>query len=318
MISAALDYSVVIPAHNAEPFMRDALASIAQQTVVPREIVVVDDGSQDHTADVARSCGAAVISTGRASGPSAARNRGVAATTSPVIAFLDADDEWRPDHAERVLGAMHVAGAVYGSTGVEAFGLDSLVSSSDLPGGAALDIRNELLVRNLISQSAAAVRRDAFVASGGYDESMRMAEDYDLWNRLALVGTFAYVKSPTVRRRLHPGQLTHGAMTVLVEAAWKVRRAAVARRWEGATAAEREEMLTRLELAAHEQIEDAIHSGDTGRIHVVRAELAATDRRFSLEARLSSIGGAGSRGMAVQQDLRCLGRGLLNRVRGRR
>ena len=109
MKRAALEFCVVILAQNARRFVHAALASIAQQTVPPHEIVVADDGSRDSSAAVARECGAIVISADYPSESAAARNRGVAATTSPVSAFLDADDEWKPDHAERLIGAIRGA-----------------------------------------------------------------------------------------------------------------------------------------------------------------------------------------------------------------
>ena len=212
MMRAALDYCVVIPAYNAAQFVHDALVSFAQQTLLPREIVVVDDGSRDSTAKVAR-------------------------RSSPVIAFLDADDEWMPGYAVQLSGAMHASGVVYGSTGIERFVLESCASIANLPEGSARDIRNDLLVNNLIVQSSAAVRRDVFCVSGGYDKAIHMAEDHDLWNRLALLGSFAYVPAPTVSRRIHSGQITHGTVPLMIVAAWKIRRhgGGTVRAWRSAT-----------------------------------------------------------------------------------
>ncbi len=92
------DVAVVIPAYNAEKLLPRALRSVLTQTVAPREVLVVDDGSSDGTSDVARSFGAPVRCIRQENaGAAAARNRGIAEATAEWIAFLDADDWWEPE-----------------------------------------------------------------------------------------------------------------------------------------------------------------------------------------------------------------------------
>src|SRR5580700_2024778 len=101
-----MDISVVIPACNAERFIETTLRTVYAQTLAPREVIVVDDGSKDGTAAlverVAR--GASVPTTllqQANAGPGAARNRGVSAARGELVAFVDADDEWLPEKLER-------------------------------------------------------------------------------------------------------------------------------------------------------------------------------------------------------------------------
>lgn len=97
--------TVVVPAFEREALIGRALDSILDQSYRPSEIVVVDDGSSDRTAERAERCGVRVVRQANA-GAAAARNLGVSSTSSPWIAFLDSDDTWRPDHLERIAGAI--------------------------------------------------------------------------------------------------------------------------------------------------------------------------------------------------------------------
>lgn len=94
--------SVVIPAYNAGPYIGRAIESVLNQTVLPAEILIVDDGSTDNTIEVVGSYGNRVRLIEQANaGASAARNAGIEAATGEWIAFLDGDDEWIPEKLER-------------------------------------------------------------------------------------------------------------------------------------------------------------------------------------------------------------------------
>ena len=97
-------YSVVVPAFNTEAYIAEAILSVRSQTVPPREIVVVDDGSTDRTADVVRGLGAdirLIRQENRGCGP--ATTVAIAAVTTSLIAGLDSDDVWLPHKMERQL-----------------------------------------------------------------------------------------------------------------------------------------------------------------------------------------------------------------------
>ena len=90
--------SAIIPAYNAGPFIVEAVESIRQQGAAVREIIIVDDGSTDNTEELVAALGEDIRYVRQEnSGPSAARNLGVKLATSPLIAFLDADDVWTPN-----------------------------------------------------------------------------------------------------------------------------------------------------------------------------------------------------------------------------
>ncbi|GAC1545117.1 MAG: hypothetical protein NVS3B16_14150 [Vulcanimicrobiaceae bacterium] len=103
-----LPVTVVVPAYNAAAYLAAALASVRRQTAPPQELVVVDDGSTDETAAIARGFGARVIS-GPNGGLAHARNVGIRAANAPWIAFLDADDMWRDERLERQWSALTAA-----------------------------------------------------------------------------------------------------------------------------------------------------------------------------------------------------------------
>ena len=91
--------AVVVPAHNSVAFLETALRSVREQTKRPSEVVVVDDGSTDGSHEIAERMGVTCIRQ-ECRGPGAARNRGIQATSAPLVAFLDADDWFVPEKLE--------------------------------------------------------------------------------------------------------------------------------------------------------------------------------------------------------------------------
>lgn len=95
-----LSVSVVIPVHNGEAYLREALSSVFGQTRPPREVIVVDDGSSDRSREVAAAFDVRYMHKANG-GPASARNLGIRASTSPFLAFIDQDDVWHPSKLER-------------------------------------------------------------------------------------------------------------------------------------------------------------------------------------------------------------------------
>ncbi len=114
--TARRSLAVVIPAWNAERYLAEAIESVLGQTVPVDTILVVDDGSTDDTAAVARRYPEVRLVQQANAGAGAARNRGVAATDEALLAFLDADDVWLPHKLERQLPHVEERGfgAVFG------------------------------------------------------------------------------------------------------------------------------------------------------------------------------------------------------------
>jgi glycosyltransferase involved in cell wall biosynthesis len=199
-----LPISLVIPAYNSEHFIRAALESASGGSCVPAEIIVVDDASADRTGDVAAEFGARVVRLPFNAGPGAARNAGVIIARQPWIAFLDADDTWVDGKLAAQWQALqhwpdagicftdYDVRAAYGAPYACEMAHDAgylLAEPSDRTGSAARFERGALakpLIRSMfIRQSSVLVYRALFIESGGYDERLRLSEDYDLFLRLA-------------------------------------------------------------------------------------------------------------------------------------
>lgn len=207
MIGTA-DVSVIVPAWRAADTIGRALASVAAQTVTPREVVVVDDGSDDGTAEIARAMASSmggipvkVIALLANAGAGAARNRAIAEARGEFVALLDADDEWLPEKLARSLAVMEESGAdlishdyVEVRDGCKAAGY----CARHCPPGA--DPFEAQLLRGFIATSTVVIRRRLILAAGGFDPGLRSGQDYELW--LSVCG------DPNLRFRAFPEALS--------------------------------------------------------------------------------------------------------------
>lgn len=204
--------AVVIPAYNAEAYLAEALHSVAAQTRPASEVIVVDDRSTDGTAALARRLGARVLVAPVNAGPGAARNQGLRAAASDLVAFLDADDYWDREHLATVAGLLDAhPSAVLANSRCRFFGewagetrpqgADAVPASFYLP----------LLAENLVAQTTVVARRAALLEAGGYDERMRHSEDYNLWLRLARAHPFVFSHRVTGNYRYHGAQAVRNA-----------------------------------------------------------------------------------------------------------
>jgi glycosyltransferase involved in cell wall biosynthesis len=233
---SALPISVVIPAYNRADELACALEGIQRQSRPPSECVVVDDASTDRTAEVASAFGARVVRHEANQGAAAARNTGVHQARQPWIAFLDSDDEWLPHHIETVWagrrgGDVAVSGSAFVSSGSEMrvhgtpFGRPYVISG---PGRL-------IYPENVIPASGVLVEREALLACGLYDASLRYSEDFDLWLRLCERGTIRCLPDVTLIYRAHPGQKS-AARSDLWDAQDSIARRSVERQGSGAMA----------------------------------------------------------------------------------
>ncbi|MEZ5567994.1 MAG: glycosyltransferase family A protein [Halioglobus sp.] len=161
--------SVVVPVHNGAPFLAEALDSARAQTIPDIELIVVDDGSTDTSAEVAQrhSCGVTVIRQPN-QGPASARNQGVAAARGEYLAFLDADDLWPQGRLAWQLECF----AQHPRTDMVQGRLQSFRR-----GDSGLEVLGH--PHHAHSLSTALVRREAFLRVGPLDESLRYCEDVD-------------------------------------------------------------------------------------------------------------------------------------------
>ncbi len=198
--------SVVIPVYNGANHIAEAIQSALDQTVLPDEIIVVDDGSTDDTLSVLAQFGSTIrIIRQKNKGNAAARNTGVLTARGTWIAVLDADDVWEPQKLETQLKHTSDADIIY--TNVRNFGEAGYVSEitfgqNEMPSGEVL---TELLRDNFIAHSSVLMRRSIVESVGGYDESLLACCDWDLWLRLAMRGArVRAVEEPLTRYRWRP------------------------------------------------------------------------------------------------------------------
>jgi len=198
-----MNISVVIPAYNAASFLPRCLASVFAQTLPPDEIIVVDDGSTDNTAEVATNLGATVIRR-KNGGLSAARNTGIQSASGDWIALLDADDTWEPEKLERQYARIQ-PDTVLVYTGIRFFddNGDRGVRPATDPSLAAKMLRycNPIPCTYL-------VRRDALLRDGGYREDIRSCEDWEMLVRLERLGKFEAIADPLMNCYLHSDSLS--------------------------------------------------------------------------------------------------------------
>jgi glycosyltransferase involved in cell wall biosynthesis len=192
----AAPVSVIVPLHNGRRFIRQAIASIEAQTLQPREILVIDDGSEDDgVALLAGIPGLTILRQGNA-GEAAARNRGIAAAAQPLIAFLDQDDLWLPQKL-----ALQVALLDRDASIDIVYGLHRLIVDDD-----ANWLRRDLLDQPLRARLPGTLlaRRSAFDRVGLFREDLKLGSDVDWTWRANDAGLrFQPLNEEVLLRRIH-------------------------------------------------------------------------------------------------------------------
>ncbi len=210
-----LSLSVIIPAHNAEATLARALDSALAQTEPAGDIIVVDDASTDNTAAVAKSYagqGVTLLALASRRGAAAARNAGIRAAKGEWIAFLDADDVWLSAKLEKqaaAISAVRDAAMVFcASEEFSAEGHSLGDTFRGHPVTAGQGAWKALLAHNFVATPTVVAPRALLLALRGFDESLKVAEDQDMWIRLALSGPIAYVPESLVQVHVRPESLS--------------------------------------------------------------------------------------------------------------
>src|SRR4051812_1832108 len=177
--------SVVIPTYNSGPLVAEAVASVLAQTRPAFEIIVVNDGSTDDTSERLRNLPIPRIQhpTG---GVADARNRGIAAATGDLVAFLDADDVWHP-HKLAVQVPLFEQDNTLGLSGTGHYDWPADIVPglpATLPATIPVEL-DRLVIRNSLVTSTVIVRAPVLRAAGEFDRRLHGPEDYDLWLRIA-------------------------------------------------------------------------------------------------------------------------------------
>ena len=203
--------SVVIPTYNRADFVREAIASVLRQDYPAIELIVVDDGSCDGTAAVVSGFGPDVQYLWQENrGVSAARNRGVAASTGNLVTFLDSDDLWLPRKVSAQVAYFEAQAEA------QACHTDEIWTRRGVRVNERRIHRKQdgwqflaSLPRCLISPSAIMMRRTLWDRLGGFDESLPACEDYDLWLRLTATVPVGFLPERLViKRGGHADQLS--------------------------------------------------------------------------------------------------------------
>jgi glycosyltransferase involved in cell wall biosynthesis len=192
--------TVVIPAYNAAATIQRAVDSALAQTYRNFEIIVIDDGSRDATAEIVAAYQSPLIQLlrlPRNQGESGAMNEGIAAAKGELIAFLDADDEWLPTKLARQVEALKSNPNAVMATCACRF-IDSqgnMFREFGIPpvGLKKTEVWRALLAATFIAKPCVLARKEALRAVGPFDTSLAIAADQDMWIRLAMTGEVEFV-----------------------------------------------------------------------------------------------------------------------------
>ncbi len=210
-VRAGRDVTAIVPTFNRADFLRESLASIIGQSKPPRQIIVVDDGSSDHTAAVAASFGDRIeYLHKRNGGKASALNLALEHAVGAAIWIFDDDDLADPDALRRLATALEASPEVgFAFAHYDNFRIDPDGSRHDYPAAPprfeADDLFCALLERCFIFQPALLVRRECYDAVGPFDTGLTRAQDYDMLLRLALRYRGTHVPEVAFHQRAHEG-----------------------------------------------------------------------------------------------------------------
>ena len=205
-----MKFSVIIPLYNKAPYIRKALESVLAQTYADYELIIIDDGSTDGSAEIAEAILQDPASRLIASSPhrlirqansgvSAARNNGVAQAQGDYIAFLDADDWWEPTYLERMAQLIedHPEAGLYGMNyiyykpGKTRVALHTDTGYINYPKEY---MRNNAMM--IFTSSSSSMSKKVYDEMGGFPVGIKLGEDFLLWAKTALHYPVAFCKEP--------------------------------------------------------------------------------------------------------------------------
>ena len=191
--------SVIIPTFNRSEVVGRAVDSVLNQTFRDFECIVVDDGSTDATDTVLKGFAnrIKVIKTEN-KGVSAARNLGAELSRGTLIAFLDSDDEWKPQKLQKQLGFMQKSGFRISQTDETWVRGGKFVNKSAKYIRPSGNIFYNCLEVCAVTPSSVMMEKTLFFEYGGFDETFPVCEDYDLWLRMSLNEEFGLIDEPLI------------------------------------------------------------------------------------------------------------------------
>jgi glycosyltransferase involved in cell wall biosynthesis len=223
-----LTISVIIPTYNRAKYLRDAIDSALNQSRVPDEILVIDDGSTDETSAVlAQYDSPTRVIRQHNRGRSAARNVGLDEASGDAIMFLDSDDVLLPTNLERCASALAAdpnVGVIYSDALIiDADGQAVEIYTGAMPGPRPSGMVLGELSRRCFLTISSLVRRAA-IGEVRFDPRMSHAEDYDFWRRLAGRWAFQYIDEPLMCYRYHELMTVHTGLVETLRAELEVQQ----------------------------------------------------------------------------------------------
>jgi glycosyltransferase involved in cell wall biosynthesis len=219
--------SIIIPCYNAAPFLRETLDSTLRQTRAPLEVILVDDGSTDGSADIASSYGPPVHVMEQANqGESIAMNAALAVARGRYVVFLGADDVLDPALLEAQLTALRGRAHAVACTGF-AFFLEDVTKPFNVTMPRTDSFFPEVITGNLAPASCWMTPKELILQAGCYNTAQKYFEDWDLWWRVGLTGA-AYIPVPMVgfyyRQHVASQLATAGDAERAYGHAWRMER----------------------------------------------------------------------------------------------
>lgn len=224
--------SVVIPLYNKEKYIERAISSVLNQSIRDFEIIVVDDGSTDDGKAIVEAIQDQRIKiiSQKNQGVSAARNKGIQISNSDLIAFLDADDEWKPGFLRTILSLRRRfpnAGAYGTSYHTKVRGGKMYQPKYEgIPNGWEGILRSYFrasLGMHVLHTSAVVITRRVFEAVGGFSHGEKLGEDLDMWLRIALQFPIAYSNIQMTVYHQEAGNRTDGLPVAVDKLPYLVR-----------------------------------------------------------------------------------------------
>jgi glycosyltransferase involved in cell wall biosynthesis len=208
--------SIVIPNYNYAAYLKEAIDSALQQTYTQVEVIVVNDGSTDHSRDVIHLYGSQIKSAFQPNqGPSAARNSGITMATGDYLVFLDADDRLLPNAVDTLLESFTIhpdCGVIFGDSEIiNVAGTPITLHTND----SETFTYEAFLFKNYILTPEAMLRRQILNEVGYFNPAFLQGEDYDLWLRIAKKFKIFHIPNVVAQVRIHTSSLSQNKVRLL-------------------------------------------------------------------------------------------------------
>lgn len=218
--------SVIMPVYNAEKYLRTAIKSILNQTYKDFEFIIIDDGSTDKSAPIIHSYDdpRIIFRQQKNKGQTASLNEAIRMARGRYIARQDADDYSHRDRLKKQVefldqnnkvGLLGTNYRVVYENGDEWFTTNLFTNPADL--------KLAIVFSNQFGHGTVTIRKSVLAETGYYDESFKIAQDYDLWSRIARVSQIANLKDPLYDWLFHKGSLSTGNVAMTQEEVFRVR-----------------------------------------------------------------------------------------------